>query len=130
LDEFIQDAIEDGWNSTINSFSVMATSAEETFFTYHHTAPMNNESSVQNVDGNTVYAIASITKVFTVLAVWLEGRMNLDDPIGKYVQELNNSDWEDVTLRLLTSQIAAVPRNGMLPRISARDLLTLGRIYL
>ncbi|CEL03929.1 hypothetical protein ASPCAL05066 [Aspergillus calidoustus] len=128
LDEFIQGAIEDGWNSTINSFSVMATSAEETFFTYHHTAPMNNESGVQHVDGNTVYAIASITKVFTVLAVWLEGRINLDDPIGKYVQELNNSDWEDVTLRLLTSQIAAAPRNGYTfdNALNAPDLVELG----
>jgi CubicO group peptidase (beta-lactamase class C family) len=120
LDRFIQNAVEDGWNSTVNSFSVMATSAEETFFSYHHTAPLKNQSGVHHVDGDTVYAIASITKVLTVLAVWLEDKMNLDDPIGRYVHELNNSDWADVTLRLLTSQIAAIPRNGTVPCISAK----------
>ncbi|KAJ0423140.1 beta-lactamase/transpeptidase-like protein [Aspergillus carlsbadensis] len=128
LDQFIQNSVEDGWNGTINSFSVMATSAEETFFSYHHTAPLKNESGVQRVDGDTVYAIASITKVFTVLAVWLEDRMNLDDPIGWYVQELNSSGWEDVTLRLLTSQIAAIPRNGYTfdNAQNAPDLVELG----
>jgi CubicO group peptidase (beta-lactamase class C family) len=120
LDRFIQNAVEDGWNSTVNSFSVMAASAEETFFSYHHTAPLKNQSGVHHVDGDTVYAIASITKVFTVLAVWLEDKMNLDDPIGRYVHELNNSDWADVTLRLLTSQIAAIRRNGTVPYISAK----------
>jgi CubicO group peptidase (beta-lactamase class C family) len=129
LVDVIQSAAEDGWNSTINSFSVMATSAENSFFDYYYTAPMKNESGVQHVDGDTVYAIASITKVFTVLSVWLEEKMNLDDPNGRYVEELNNSDWADVTLRLLTSQIAAIPRNGTLPCHLRRDLLSLTRIY-
>ncbi|KAL3484990.1 beta-lactamase/transpeptidase-like protein [Aspergillus germanicus] len=89
---------------------------------------MKNESGVQHVDGDTVYTIASITKVFTVLAVWLEAKMNLDDPIGRYVHELNNSDWADVTLRLLTSQLAAIPRNGYTfdNALNAPDLVQLG----
>ncbi|KAL2847845.1 beta-lactamase/transpeptidase-like protein [Aspergillus pseudoustus] len=128
LDQFVQKSVKDGWNNTLNSFSVMATSAEETFFSYHHSAPLKNDSGVQRLDGDTVYAIASITKVFTVLAVWLEDRMSLDDPIGRYVHELNNSEWEDVTLRLLTSQIAAIPRNGYTfdNALQASDLVELG----
>ncbi|KAK2779996.1 putative beta-lactamase-like 1 [Onygenales sp. PD_12] len=101
-----------GWNASANSFSVSLTSADSTFFSYHHTAPLKNDSGVVEVAGDTIYRIASATKVFTVLAVLLEERIYLDDPIGKYVKELNGSEWEEVTVRLLTNQLAAVPRDG------------------
>lgn len=56
-----------------------------------------------------------MTKIFTVLAVMLEEGMDLDDKIGKYVEELDGlEEWEDVTLRLLASQMAAAPRDGEL----------------
>jgi CubicO group peptidase (beta-lactamase class C family) len=114
LKEFIADSKDNGWNSSTNSFSVVATSPEHTFFHFHYPAPLRNNSGVDKVDGDTIYRVASVTKVFTVLAIWLEERMNLDDPIGKYIKELDIPGWEDVTLRLLTSQIAAIPRDGML----------------
>jgi CubicO group peptidase (beta-lactamase class C family) len=113
LKEFIANSKNNSWNSSTNSFSVVATSPEQTFFRYHYTAPLRNNSGVDKVDGDTVYRVASVTKVFTVLAIWLEERMNLDDLIGKYVKELDIPGWEDVTLRLLTSQMAAIPRDGM-----------------
>ena len=114
LDDFVHNSAEYGWNSTTNSFSVMATSPNHTFFRHHYTAPLRNDSGVDEVGDDTVYMVASVTKIFTVLAVWLEEKMNLDDPIGKYVKELNISGWGDVTLRLLTNQLAALPRWGML----------------
>ncbi|KAK2801506.1 hypothetical protein FQN50_007722 [Emmonsiellopsis sp. PD_5] len=112
LTGFIKNSQEYGWNASANSFSVSLTSADSTFFSYHHTAPLKNDTGVAEVAGDTIYRVASATKVFTVLAVLLEERINLDDPIGKYVKELNGSEWEEVTVRLLTNQLAAVPRDG------------------
>lgn len=77
----------------------MATSLNHTFFTYHYTALVRNKSGVDKVDGNTIYRAASVTKVFTILAIMLEEKINLDDLIGKYVKELDVPEWKDVTLR-------------------------------
>jgi CubicO group peptidase (beta-lactamase class C family) len=110
-------------NATTNSFSVQITDADGTFFDHHHTAPLRNSSGVEEVDGNTIYRIASVTKVFTVLAALLESGLNLEDPIGKYVPELKGSPWESVSLRLLTSQLSALPRDGMVPVIALESKL-------
>lgn len=113
LDGIAEDSSSLGWNSTTTSFSIQATSLDDDFFSYYHTAPQRNGSGTQEVDGDTPFRIASVTKLFTVLAVLLEKDMNLDDHIGKYVEELDGLDgWKDVTIRHLASQIAAVPRNG------------------
>ena len=121
LDDFVQNSADYGWNSSTNAFSVMATSPNHTFFRYHHTALMRNSSGVQEVNDDTVYMAASITKVFTVLAVMLNKKMSLDDPIGKYVEELDVLEWEHVTLRLLSNQQAALPRWGRLVRCLHSD---------
>ncbi|KAL2862801.1 serine hydrolase domain-containing protein [Aspergillus lucknowensis] len=128
LNAFVQDSEGDGWNASINSFSVVATSAEDTFFRYHYTAPLKDEMGVKTVDDDTVYSVASITKVFTVLAVLLEDRLDLDAPIGKYVKELDTLEWKDVTLRLLTTQTAAIPRDGYMfdHAPDASELMELG----
>ena len=100
------------WNTTTHSFSVTGTSKTGTVFSYHYTAPLKNATGKQMVDGDTIYRVASVTKVFTVLAVLLERQLNLDDPITAYVEEFNQPGWEDVTLRMLCSQISNIPRNA------------------
>lgn len=115
LDKIAEDSSSLGWNSTTTSFSIQATSLEDDFFSHHHTAPQRNETGTDEVGGDTVFRVASVTKIFTVLAVMLEEGMDLDDKIGKYVEELDGlEEWEDVTLRLLASQMAAAPRDGEL----------------
>src|SRR5690349_17554654 len=57
------------------SFSVMVTSKESTFFSYHYTSVQENSSGTNIIDEYTTYRIASVTKVFTVLAVLLDERM-------------------------------------------------------
>ncbi|KAK5992288.1 Beta-lactamase-like protein [Cladobotryum mycophilum] len=103
-----------GWNLTTTSFSVTLTSENETFFEYHHTAPVRSQrGGVSKVDGDTVYRIMSVTKVFNVLALLLTAPRNLDDPISKYVPELDGvEEYEDITLRMLAGQLSGVPRNG------------------
>ncbi|PGH03219.1 hypothetical protein AJ79_07414 [Helicocarpus griseus UAMH5409] len=128
LEHFVKHSSDYGWNATVNSFSVSATSREETFFSNHYTAPLKNDTGVDKVAGDTVYRIASGTKVFTVLAVLLEDRINLEDPIGKYVKELQGEEYGDVTVRLLTNQLAALPREGYTwdKAVAADKLVPLG----
>lgn len=65
------------------------------------------------VDSNTIFRVASVTKVFTVLAVLLEdAKMKMEDLISKFVPELNDPKWAEITVGMLTSQISGAPRDG------------------
>ena len=102
----------DSFNSTATSFSFSVTSADSTFLEYHHTAPSRNATGVEHVDKDTVYRVASNTKMYMALASLLEFS-NLDDPIGVHIQELASEvAYKEVTLRLLASHLAGVPRDG------------------
>ena len=112
------------------SYSLSITSSSDTLFTRYHTAIDRNESRLgaPEVDGDSVYRIASITKVFTVLGILQlekEGKVNLDDSIIDYVPELAEGvkkgrglpkgegqkvAWKDITLRSLASQLSGLPR--------------------
>lgn len=104
----------------ISSFSVEITSSKETLWSLHHTARERNSSRIgaENIDGRSVYRIASITKVFTVLGILQQhaaGNLSLDDPITNYIEDLNNPQegsipWKDITLRSLASQLSGIPR--------------------
>lgn len=101
------------WNVSTTSFSVQLTSTDATVFEYHHTAPFRNSRGVAKVDGDTVYRICSITKTFNVLALLLNAPEKLDMPIGTYISELRDFEpYKDITLRMLTSQMSGVPRDG------------------
>lgn len=125
IDLEIQNAIHSagppfGVNKT--SFAIEVTSAEETLWDHYYTAPLlgnYTDSEPTCVNPNTAFRIASISKVFTVLAVLLEqkaGRLSLRDPVTKYITELANNKndrgikWEDITLESLASQLGGIPR--------------------
>lgn len=99
-----------------SSFSIELTSNTQTLWSHFHTAKKQNETRPgdRNVDRNSVYRIASITKVFTTLAIFYAveaGKLHLDDPISKYVPELAGEiPWNDITLRILASQLSGIPR--------------------
>lgn len=102
------------WNISTTSFSVELTSQDDTFFAYHHTAPVKSDVGVKKVDTNTVYRVASITKVFNILTLLLRAPALLDTPVGQHVPELQGAElYEDVTLRMLASQMAGIPRDGV-----------------
>ena len=121
----IQNAIQNvdpPFNVNTTSFAVEVTSTEETLWGHYRTAPLlgnYTDSEPTHVNPNTAFRIASISKVFTVLAVLLEekaSRLNLRDPITKYITELANDEndggirWEDITLESLASQLSGIPR--------------------
>ncbi|KAL8634926.1 MAG: hypothetical protein Q9228_007531 [Teloschistes exilis] len=108
-------------------FSIQDPLAAETFQFHHTSAEVANSTfAATKVDGNSIYRVASITKLFTILA----GMIQLDDadwdrPITDFVPSLaqyaqthagkydpvNTIQWEQVTLAALGAQIAGTPRD-------------------
>ncbi|PMD59980.1 beta-lactamase/transpeptidase-like protein [Hyaloscypha bicolor E] len=110
------------WNSSTTSISTEITSANSTFFTYNYTAPVRNESGVGVVDNNTIFRVASVTNVFTVLAVLLENNVKMEDLVSEFIPELNDPKWAEVSIGMLTSQISGTPRDEFFNLLLQDDL--------
>ena len=125
LEGKIQKAITSGnvsWNSSITSFAIEVTSAHDTLWQSYRTAPILGEypdSETIEVDGTKAFRIASISKVFTVLAILLQqqdGKLSIKDSIVKHIPELvegNNTDgiaWQAITLESMASQLSGIRR--------------------
>lgn len=99
-----------------SSFSIEVTSSTETLWSYFHTASEQNltRPGDRDVDENSLYRIASVSKLFTTLALLYQhdaGTLHLDDPILRYIPELEGEiPWKDITLRILASQLSGIPR--------------------
>lgn len=93
------------------SLSVASIHESAKLLDLHHTPQVRQTGSTNPVSGDTVYRIASISKIFTVLGVLKIG-VRLDDPITRYlpeVQALQAADgfsvnWDDVTVGALASR--------------------------
>lgn len=104
------------WNASTTSFSLELTSVNDTLFSIHHTAPIRNENSTDRVDTQTIYRVASITKVFTTLLLLVHAEGHLDSPVSQFVPELQNaSHYSSITLRMLASHVAGIPRDSKCP---------------
>ena len=74
------------------------------------------EDSKQTLDGNSVFEIGSVTKVFTatLLADMVErGEVSLNDPISKYLPKTVKTptrDGKEITLLDLSTQTSGLPR--------------------
>ena len=75
-----------------------------------------NQNSNLALDGNTVFEIGSVTKVFTatLLADMVErGEVSLNDPISKYLPKTVKTpmrDGKEITLFDLATQTSGLPR--------------------
>lgn len=112
-------------NNTAFSLNVFSTFSNAPLYEYYYTTPLLANSSIgtKKVDGDTVFRIASISKLFTVFALLIEqGDANFNDPITKYVPELmdaslkpndpiNAVQWKDVTIGALASQMSGIGRD-------------------
>lgn len=101
-----------GWQTNITSFSIVLTDASNApLWEYHHTAS-GNVNNTSDVNGDTQFRVASVTKVFTDLLLLKLG-LDLDDPITKYLPELACNDspikWKEITLGSLGNHLAAIP---------------------
>ena len=116
------------FDANITSFAVEITSAEQSLWGHYHTAPFlgnYTDSEPTPVNANTAFRIASISKIFTVLAMLLKekaGHLNMRDSIMKYIPDLAQDEdddgtrWEDITLESLASQLSGIPRECEFPQ--------------
>ncbi|MCJ1402969.1 hypothetical protein MMC11_006191 [Xylographa trunciseda] len=109
------------WSEDTTSFAVQLTSANETLWSSYFTAKIlgrYRDSGPLAVNGDTVFRAASITKTFTVYALLLEKRINLEDPITKFLPALRDGsmkdkwavDFDQITIRSLASQLSGIAR--------------------
>ena len=120
-------------DSVTTSFSidVYSLARDAPLFTYHYSAPAlsNPAAGVAGVDSNTIYRIGSTSKLWTVyLYLIAAGDVSFNDPITRYVPELaahaqgnpvaltdddiDITDWNDVTVGALASQLAGIARDA------------------
>jgi D-alanyl-D-alanine-carboxypeptidase/D-alanyl-D-alanine-endopeptidase len=77
-----------------------------------------DNSTDRDVDGDTLFAIGSITKVFTALLLQdmvARGEMKLDDPVQKYLPEsvrIPTFQGKEITLLHLATHTSALPRDS------------------
>ncbi|KAH0840866.1 beta-lactamase [Fonsecaea pedrosoi] len=107
-------------NATALSVGVRSIHEPVPVLSFHHTPTTLNTSGTHKVDGDTVYAIGSATKLFTALSILqLQGKINLADPITKYVPRLaqmdgshddplTTVDWDSVTVDALASHLGGI----------------------
>jgi D-alanyl-D-alanine-carboxypeptidase/D-alanyl-D-alanine-endopeptidase len=105
----IQERVDNGYAPSI-AVGVLDSSGVH-FYNYGKT---KNENG-QNVDQATIYEIGSISKVFTSLLLAemiAEGKINLDDPIEKYLPNVQVPDYKGVkiTFRHLSTHNSGLPR--------------------
>ena len=78
--------------------------------------------SRQLIDKDTIFGLASVTKSFTALAImqlYEAGKLDIEDPISKYIPEFSNKNQKTVRIRhLLTHSGGFFP----LPRIVVDDV--------
>ncbi|KAI1159753.1 beta-lactamase/transpeptidase-like protein [Nemania serpens] len=91
---------------------------------YHHTGPdvRNSSFGVNKVDGNSIYRLASMTKIMTVYSgLLLLKTSDWDKPLTEIFPEiasLPNNDpvhhiqWDTITPFSLASQISGIPANA------------------
>lgn len=126
---------------SLGMFSIHDPNAES--LQYHYTSEeVATGKGVKKVDGNSIYRLASISKLFSVYAAMLVfSEEQWNQPITDFVPNLSKATfnksttdpvhhirWEDVTLRALASQIAGIPRDAqpVLSDIALDPVTTIG----
>ncbi|KAK8137563.1 beta-lactamase/transpeptidase-like protein [Apiospora sp. TS-2023a] len=116
-----------GTSWSVQVFSVSDDDANKPLWEYHHSAPTlatANTGGVKEVDGDTIYRLGSLTKIFTILTFLVEaGDGYWNTPVTKFVPELAlladkyqydpvmNVDWASITLGELASHTAGIVRD-------------------
>ncbi|KAH7311435.1 putative secreted beta-lactamase [Stachybotrys elegans] len=109
-------------NLTSFSIGMFNVADEGMIYQYHYTDPVVQNSTVgtKEVNANTVYRLASISKMLTVyLFLITEGLEHYHDPITNYIPELTTievqdgvaPDWRHITIGQLASHFAGLGRS-------------------
>lgn len=110
---------------SVGAFSMHDRKAAE-ILQYHYTAPdvKNSSTGATKADGDSVYRIESVSKVFTVYLTLIKiGSRYWDRPITDFIPRLAEFakrtapdplhvvDWKGVTLGALAGELAGIPRD-------------------
>ncbi|KAF5676153.1 UPF0214 yfeW [Fusarium heterosporum] len=104
------------FNNSGIAIGVKSIHEDEPLFTYHFTPP-NPGEGVTEIDEDTVFRIASGSKLFTALAALISDKIDIDASVLKYLPELNKTagdddifslKWEDITVKSLASHLSGV----------------------
>ncbi|RBQ64674.1 hypothetical protein FVER14953_01651 [Fusarium verticillioides] len=103
------------FNTSALSIGVKSLHEDEPLFTYQWTPPNPGEGT-DKVDDDTVFRIASGSKLFTALAARISEKIDLEASVLKYLPELNKTagddifslKWEDITVGSLASHLSGV----------------------
>ncbi|EPS35832.1 hypothetical protein H072_10746 [Dactylellina haptotyla CBS 200.50] len=109
-------------NATALSLGITSIYEDKPMLSFSYTPTVFNKSGTHKVDGDTVFRIGSVSKTFTVLALQLlGGKVNMADPITKYIPELcslsreqsvknevTTVDWHVITLDSMASQLSGI----------------------
>ncbi|TPX16053.1 uncharacterized protein E0L32_000387 [Thyridium curvatum] len=117
-----------GADSMTYSVEVFSVADDKPIWSWYHTAPTlpSNTTGVKKADGDTVYRLGSLTKVFSIYT-WLAevGDAHFNEPVSKYVPEVaalaaaadakkdpvNNVDWNSVTIGSIAAQLTGLVRD-------------------
>ncbi|KAK8041068.1 beta-lactamase/transpeptidase-like protein [Apiospora phragmitis] len=116
-----------GTSWSVQVFSVSDNNTNSPLWEYYHSAPTlatSNTGGVKEVDGDTIYRLGSLTKIFTILTFLIEaGDGYWNTAITNFVPELAllgdkyqydpvmNVDWASITLGELASHTAGIVRD-------------------
>ncbi|KAM0186358.1 hypothetical protein ACHAPI_011711 [Fusarium lateritium] len=104
------------FNNSGLAIGVKSIHEDESLFTYHFTPPNAGEGTTE-IDEDTVFRIASGSKLFTALAALISDKIDIDASVLKYLPELNKTagdddifslKWEDITVKSLASHLSGV----------------------
>lgn len=120
-------------NDTAWAVAIFSAKENKTLYERYHTPPI--DVGVSKVDRDSIFRLASVTKVLTVWTFLAElGDASFNEPISKYIPELTRANtptdviyddidevrWEDITIGDLASQSAGIARDGKLQHASTR----------
>ncbi|KAI1804479.1 beta-lactamase/transpeptidase-like protein [Daldinia bambusicola] len=126
-----------GTSWSIQVFSASDPNEDEPIWSHYHTATdllAADTPGVKSIDGNTVYRLGSVTKIFTILTFLIEaGDTYWNTPVTQWVPELEllagkaqydpimNVDWDSITLQDLASHMAGIVRDWFPASTSERN---------
>ncbi|SPO05485.1 uncharacterized protein DNG_08172 [Cephalotrichum gorgonifer] len=106
------------FEGTAVSLTVKSIHEDAPLLDLHHTPSVSNNRSVAEVNAQTIYRVASVSKIFSSLLP-LIAEINLDDPVTKYlpelkelqdqqevVNELTTIAWDDITVGSLANHMS------------------------
>ncbi|KAF5617248.1 beta-lactamase 2 [Fusarium sp. NRRL 25303] len=110
------------FNLSSIAVAIKSTHEDDYLLEFASTPPKVDPRGVDKVDSDTVFRLASLSKVFPVLALLKLHKVDLDDAVTKYVPELRALnkqarkqdavwavDWDQVTIGALASHIGGIP---------------------